>query len=235
MPGGRAHLIMQKRSAKDLAAEEAAAAAAADGDASEDEDDDVDEDAEEDENEDEDEDEDGVEPPAKKAKGKGKAKAKAKAKKGNGKGKAGKGKGKGKTSSAVTKAKGKIEQYVGVAVRVSFTGKSDETQLLQQLSGGQKSIVALALIFAIQRCDPAPFYLFDEIDAALDAAHRVAVADMIRRLTANAQFIVTTFRPEMLTHADKYYGVTFHNKVSKINCVTKDQALEFIEDDQTGR
>lgn len=235
MPGGRAHLIMQKRSAKDLAAEEAAAAAAADGDASEDEDDDADEDAEEDENEDEDEDEDGVEPPAKKAKGKGKAKAKAKAKKGNGKGKAGKGKGKGKTSSAVTKAKGKIEQYVGVAVRVSFTGKSDETQLLQQLSGGQKSIVALALIFAIQRCDPAPFYLFDEIDAALDAAHRVAVADMIRRLTANAQFIVTTFRPEMLTHADKYYGVTFHNKVSKINCVTKDQALEFIEDDQTGR
>ena len=39
---------------------------------------------------------------------------------------------------------------------------------MQQLSGGQKTLVALALIFAIQRCDPAPFYLFDEIDAALD-------------------------------------------------------------------
>lgn len=59
--------------------------------------------------------------------------------------------------------------------KVSFTGNS-ETQQLQQLSGGQKSLVALALIFAIQKCDPAPFYLFDEIDAALDAQHRKAVA-----------------------------------------------------------
>ena len=47
---------------------------------------------------------------------------------------------------------------------------------MQQLSGGQKSVVALAFIFAIQQCDPAPFYLFDEIDANLDAAYRTAVA-----------------------------------------------------------
>ena len=47
---------------------------------------------------------------------------------------------------------------------------------LQQLSGGQKSLVALAMIFAIQKCDPAPFYLFDEIDQALDSQHRHAVA-----------------------------------------------------------
>lgn len=47
---------------------------------------------------------------------------------------------------------------------------------MQQLSGGQKSLVALALIFAIQKCDPAPFYLFDEIDQALDSQHRKAVS-----------------------------------------------------------
>ena len=43
---------------------------------------------------------------------------------------------------------------------------------MEQLSGGQKTLVALAFILAIQRCDPAPFYLFDEVDAALDADYR---------------------------------------------------------------
>lgn len=61
---------------------------------------------------------------------------------------------------------GAMERYAGVKVKVSFG--SGETMAMKQLSGGQKTVVALALIFAIQRCDPAPFYLFDEIDAALD-------------------------------------------------------------------
>jgi len=63
-------------------------------------------------------------------------------------------------------------------VKVSFTGNKAEMRDMQQLSGGQKSLVALTLIFAIQKCDPAPFYLFDEIDQALDAQHRKAVAGM---------------------------------------------------------
>jgi len=63
-----------------------------------------------------------------------------------------------------------------IVSQVSFTGKQGEMREMQQLSGGQKSLVALALIFAIQKCDPAPFYLFDEIDQALDAQHRKAVS-----------------------------------------------------------
>lgn len=63
-----------------------------------------------------------------------------------------------------------------LCVQVSFTGVASETKELQQLSGGQKSLVALTLIFAIQKCDPAPFYLFDEIDQALDSHHRHSVA-----------------------------------------------------------
>ena len=61
-------------------------------------------------------------------------------------------------------------------LQVSFTGNRAEMRDMQQLSGGQKSLVALTLIFAIQKCDPAPFYLFDEIDQALDSSHRKAVA-----------------------------------------------------------
>ena len=62
--------------------------------------------------------------------------------------------------------------------------------------------MALALVFAIQKCDPAPFYLFDEIDANLDTQYRASVAKMIEELSADAQFIVTTFRPELVHTAD---------------------------------
>ena len=71
-----------------------------------------------------------------------------------------------------------VEQFTGVGIKVSFTGNRAEMRDMQQLSGGQKSLVALTLIFAIQKCDPAPFYLFDEIDQALDAQHRKAVAGL---------------------------------------------------------
>ncbi|KAF6167278.1 hypothetical protein GIB67_043139 [Kingdonia uniflora] len=129
---------------------------------------------------------------------------------------------------------GRVEKYIGVKVKVSFTGQG-ETQSMKQLSGGQKTVVALTLIFAIQRCDPAPFYLFDEIDAALDPQYRTAVGHMIRRLadSANTQFITTTFRPELVKVADKIYGVTHKNRVSRVNVISEKRALEFIEHDQT--
>lgn len=126
-----------------------------------------------------------------------------------------------------------VEEYTGVGIRVSFAGKTNEMKDIQQLSGGQKSLVALALIFAIQRCDPAPFYLFDEIDQALDPQYRKAVADMIHELAEKAQFITTTFRPELLEFADKFYGVRFRNKISIVDCVSKEEAFDFVEDDQS--
>lgn len=87
-----------------------------------------------------------------------------------------------------------------VLMQVSF-GAGD-TMSLKQLSGGQKTLVALALIFSIQRLDPAPFYLFDEIDAALDPAYRSTVAKMLARQANDpsnpSQFIITTFHPQVL-------------------------------------
>jgi len=127
----------------------------------------------------------------------------------------------------------KLEHATGVSCSVSFSGRNAEMKDMAQLSGGQKSLVALALIFAIQKCDPAPFYLFDEIDAALDAQHRKAVANMIHELAEGAQFITTTFRPELLEHASKFYGVKFRNKVSHVDCVTREDAYDFVEDSET--
>lgn len=90
-----------------------------------------------------------------------------------------------------------VSDFVGVQVRVRFSGTGEQF-LMQQLSGGQKALVALALIFAIQRCDPAPFYLFDELDQALDSNYRTSVAALIRRQAESedspTQFIATTFR-----------------------------------------
>ncbi|KAN0069180.1 RecF/RecN/SMC [Elaphomyces granulatus] len=128
-----------------------------------------------------------------------------------------------------------VENYVGVGISVSFNSKHDEQQRIQQLSGGQKSLCALALVFAIQACDPAPFYLFDEIDANLDAQYRTAVAQMLQSISdsTNGQFICTTFRPEMLHVAEKCYGVSFRNKASTIDVVSKEEALKFVEEQKT--
>lgn len=97
-------------------------------------------------------------------------------------------------------------------------------------------LCALALVFAIQQCDPAPFYLFDEIDANLDAQYRTAVANMLRSIAERSgeagggQFICTTFRPEMLRVAEKCYGVRYlGNKSSSVVVVGKDEALKFVE------
>lgn len=126
-----------------------------------------------------------------------------------------------------------IDNYSGVAISVSFNSKNDEQQRIEQLSGGQKSLCAIALIFAIQNCDPAPFYLFDEIDSNLDTQYRTSVANLIKSLSSEAQFICTTFRPELLQlAADKFYGVTFSNKVSSISEINKEEAMSFVEGQQ---
>ena len=77
---------------------------------------------------------------------------------------------------------------IGVSMDVSFHA-GQERMRMTQLSGGQKSLVALALVFAIQQSDPAPFYLFDEIDANLDTQYRTAVAQKVHALARDAQFI----------------------------------------------
>ncbi|XP_058794307.1 structural maintenance of chromosomes protein 3-like [Phymastichus coffea] len=126
-----------------------------------------------------------------------------------------------------------VENLTGIGIQVSFTSQTSSLIDYNQLSGGQKSLVALTLIFAIQKCDPAPFYLFDEIDGDLDTDHRRAVAQMIHELSFEAQFIIITHRPELLEYANQFYGVKFqNNKISSIFEISREEALKFIEPDQ---
>merc|ERR1740121_2515278 len=121
-------------------------------------------------------------------------------------------------------------QTRGVKVEISFTGQSTSFLSMAQLSGGQKTVVAISLIFAIQRLEPAPFYLFDEIDAALDTQYRTVVAKLIARDGKHAQTIITTFRPEILEIADRFYRVYQNNRVSRIECVPRLDARKVIEE-----
>jgi structural maintenance of chromosome 3 (chondroitin sulfate proteoglycan 6) len=128
-----------------------------------------------------------------------------------------------------------VENYTGIGISVSFNSKHDEQQRIQQLSGGQKSLCALALVFAIQASDPAPFHLFDEIDANLDAQYRTAVAQLLQESSQTGQYICTTFRPEMLHVAEKCYGVSYINKASSIDVVSREQALDFVDGQISGK
>ncbi|PSQ48811.1 chromosome segregation protein SMC, partial [Halobacteriales archaeon SW_7_65_23] len=84
-------------------------------------------------------------------------------------------------------------------------------QRLNAMSGGEKSLTALAFIFAIQRHNPAPFYALDEIDAFLDAANADLVGEMVDELAAEAQFVVVSHRSAMLDRSDRAIGVTMQD------------------------
>uniref|UniRef100_A0A182LZD3 Structural maintenance of chromosomes protein n=1 Tax=Anopheles culicifacies TaxID=139723 RepID=A0A182LZD3_9DIPT len=123
------------------------------------------------------------------------------------------------------------DRYVGLGLQVSFTTSDGILNGMNSLSGGQKTLVAIALIFAMQKYNPAPFYLFDEIDQALDNKYREAIANEIHTLSENSQFITITFRRELVTGADKCFGVRYQNNISHIGPVPKQQAFDFVVDD----
>lgn len=94
----------------------------------------------------------------------------------------------------------------GLNIKVRPRGK--KTLNLSSLSGGEKSMASLALIFAIQRYDPSPFYVLDEVDMFLDNINAEAVSRMIKENSSYAQFILISLRKVTLKEADHIYGVT---------------------------
>jgi len=105
-------------------------------------------------------------------------------------------------------------------------------QRLEAMSGGEKSLTALAFIFAIQRHNPAPFYALDEIDAFLDAANAERVGEMVDELAADAQFVVVSHRSAMLDRSERAIGVTMgEDNVSMVTGIQLGDGAEEVPAD----
>mgnify|MGYP000700694409 CR=1 FL=1 len=90
--------------------------------------------------------------------------------------------------------------------------RAKKLQNMMQLSGGEKALTAIALLFAIQNLKPSPFCLLDEIEAALDDSNVGRFASYLQKLTKNTQFIIITHRRGTMNAADRLYGITMQEK-----------------------
>ena len=97
-------------------------------------------------------------------------------------------------------------------VRVIAQPPGKKLQNMMQLSGGEKALTAIALLFAIQSLKPSPFCLLDEIEAALDESNVGRFAQYLHNLTEGTQFIVITHRRGTMEQADRLYGITMQEK-----------------------
>ncbi len=102
----------------------------------------------------------------------------------------------------------------GITIFAKPGGK--KVKSIQAMSGGEKSLTALALIFSMQKVDPSPFYVFDEIDAALDVMNVRKVAKVIEKISKESQCIMITHRDIAMRYTNQLYGVTNLNGVSKV-------------------
>lgn len=102
----------------------------------------------------------------------------------------------------------------GLMIKASPSGK--KLLNIDSMSGGEKTLTAFAFLFAIQKHKPTPFYVLDEADATLDAINSKRIAEMIRRHSSNAQFIVISHNSTVIKEADQIYGVSMEDGESKV-------------------
>jgi chromosome segregation protein len=127
------------------------------------------------------------------------------------------------------------EEIFGGGLVIKAQPRGKKMQRLEAMSGGEKSLTALSFLFALQQCNPAPFYAFDEVDSALDGVNVDRLAHKIRRNAENTQFIVVTHRRPMLEQSDRAVGVSVNGKgyskvigVQNIMAKDVDQAPELV-------
>ena len=117
----------------------------------------------------------------------------------------------------------------GVEIFAQPPGKKIQNMTL--LSGGEKSLTAMAVIFAILRIKPLPFCLFDEVEAALDDSNVEIVDKYLKKLSTDTQFILITHKKPTMEYANALYGVTMEEKgVSKIVSVLLSDAIKHAQE-----
>ena len=104
------------------------------------------------------------------------------------------------------------EDILECGIRINAQPPGKKLQNMMQMSGGEKSLTAICLLFAIQNLKPSPFCLLDEIEAALDDSNVGRFAKYLHKLTKNTQFIVITHRRGTMAAADRLYGITMQEK-----------------------
>ncbi len=104
------------------------------------------------------------------------------------------------------------EDILEAGIRIIAQPPGKKLQNMMQLSGGEKALTAIALLFAIQNLKPSPFCLLDEIEAALDESNVARFAKYLHKLTRNTQFIVITHRRGTMEQVDRLYGITMQEK-----------------------
>ncbi len=104
------------------------------------------------------------------------------------------------------------EDILEAGIKIISQPPGKKLQNMMQLSGGEKALTAIALLFAIQNLKPSPFCLLDEIEAALDDSNVGRFAGYLQKLTKNTQFIVITHRRGTMNAADRLYGITMQEK-----------------------
>ncbi|HEY5977108.1 MAG TPA: AAA family ATPase [Solirubrobacterales bacterium] len=125
-------------------------------------------------------------------------------------------------------------EELGVEIEVTPAGKS--TRKLSLLSGGEKSLVALAFVFAVFLARPCPFYILDEVEAALDDANIDRFLQLVRRFSDRAQFVIVTHQKRTMDAADVLYGVTMGDdgvtKVVSRRLPREDGAAGAVEEEE---
>jgi len=119
---------------------------------------------------------------------------------------------KGQVSLGLENRKNPFDGGVEVIVKTGHGKYFD----VRSLSGGEQTLVALSLIFAIQELKPYPFYILDEIDAALDKRNSGRLAGLLQKYMKQGQYIVITHNDEIITNATNLYGISMHDGISKI-------------------